>query len=224
MKNKSTSKNKDQEAARQQFIAKKRTEIVLVAVELFSSLGYYLTTIERIAKAGGFSQGLVYRYFKDKEELLFCALSVVLNAYEMEIPPKLIGINHPVDKLCATISAFCTTVDNNRKATVLAYRSTKSLPVEKRAKIKESEENTNRFLISAVERCIEEEFMHKVDVHLMTYQYLTFAHSWALKEWAHEDKYKLDEYITGGLELLVKPFLTEKGLEYWETYFPIPEK
>jgi len=44
-------------------------------------------------------------------------------------------------------------------------------------------------------------------------------HTWALKRWALKDRYTIDQYINGGLKLLVKPFLTPKDLEYWQKYY-----
>jgi len=200
-------------------VDERRAQIVEVAIKLFSDLGFYGTTIEKIAAAGNFSQGFIYRYFEDKDELLFHALSVVLNSYETEIPARLEGIRHPVDQLCAAITAFCTSVDARRQATVLAYRSTKSLAPEKRQPILAAEEKTNQYLRTGLDACIRDGYMIEVDEHLMVYQYLMFAHSWALKRWAFKDRYSLDEYVEGGLKLLVKPFLTAKGLEYWEQYY-----
>jgi len=204
---------------KKQRIDSKREQIVDVAIKQFSDFGFYRTTIERIAKAGNFSQGFIYRYFKGKDELLVNALSVVLEAYESEIPAKLTGINHPIDKLCATVSAFCTSVDARREATVLAYRSTKSVPPEKRAPILAAEERTNRYLRDGIEACIAEGYMVELDTHLMVYQYLMFAHSWALKGWAFKQRYTIEEYIRGGLDLLVKPHLTPKGRAYWQKYY-----
>jgi TetR/AcrR family transcriptional regulator, cholesterol catabolism regulator len=200
-------------------VDERREQIIDVAIRLFSDMGFYRTTIEKIAEAGGFSQGFIYRYFKDKDDLLFHALSVVLDSYETEIPPRLLGIKHPIDRLCATVSAFCAVVDSRGQATVLAYRSTRSLTVEQQKPIMMAEEKTNQYLRDGLDACIRDGYMVPVDEHLMVYQYLLFSHSWALKRWAFKDRYTIDEYVIGGLKLLVKPFLTPQGLDYWMKYY-----
>jgi AcrR family transcriptional regulator len=48
----------------------KRTLIMDVALEHFANNGYFNTTITHIAKHAGISKGLIYNYFKSKEELL----------------------------------------------------------------------------------------------------------------------------------------------------------
>jgi len=44
--------------------------IMQSALELFANEGYYPTSISRIAQRAGISKGLIYNYFKSKEELI----------------------------------------------------------------------------------------------------------------------------------------------------------
>jgi AcrR family transcriptional regulator len=48
----------------------KKTLIMNTALEHFAKDGYYNTTISHIAKHAGISKGLMYNYFRSKEELL----------------------------------------------------------------------------------------------------------------------------------------------------------
>ncbi len=50
--------------------AEKREVIISAAMGLFSEKGYQSTSISMIAAGAGISKGLVYTYFKSKEELL----------------------------------------------------------------------------------------------------------------------------------------------------------
>lgn len=56
-----------------------RQKILGKALELFAKNGYYGTTISKIAKASGVSQGLMYNYFSSKDDLLE---AVVYNGIE----------------------------------------------------------------------------------------------------------------------------------------------
>ena len=49
---------------------KSRNKIINVAMELFANYGYKNTTIKKIAKEANISKGLIYNYFKSKDELL----------------------------------------------------------------------------------------------------------------------------------------------------------
>lgn len=50
--------------------SKKRKSIVDAAFELFANHGYARTSISDIAKGAGVSKGLIYHYFRSKEEIL----------------------------------------------------------------------------------------------------------------------------------------------------------
>ena len=96
-------------------------------------------------------------------------------------------------------------MDTHSEATVLAYRSSKSLSPELRKLLKVDETHTNRHLRKAIDDCIDEGYMIEVSREIMVYQYLMYAHTWALKSWVYSDKMNLDIYIQEGLKILVKP-------------------
>lgn len=192
-------------------VGERREQIVRAAVKLFSEQGYYSTTIQQIAREAGISVGLVYQYFRDKDDVLFLSLKNVLETYEHEIPKTLEGIGHPLTQLQVALGAYCRVVDQLRQATVLTYRSSKSLRADRRRYIKEGETRTNRLLEACLKACVRGGYMRPVNTHLLIYQYVLFAHAWALKAWALRDRYTLEQYIAEGTKLLVEPFLTEKG-------------
>jgi AcrR family transcriptional regulator len=192
-------------------VEERRQQIVQAAVKLFSEQGYYNTTIQSIAREAGISVGLIYQYFRDKDDVLFLTLKLVLETYEKEIPPALEGVEHPVERLTVALDAYCRVVDRLRDATVLTYRSTKSLRADRRIYIKDGETRTNRLLETCVRACIAGGYLGPVNDHLLVYQYVLFAHAWALKGWAFRERYSLDEYVEEGVKLLVEPFLTDKG-------------
>lgn len=192
-------------------VEERREQIVKAATKLFSEQGYYLTTIQDIAREAGISVGLIYQYFKDKDDVLFLTLKLVLETYEKVIPAALEGAEHPLQRLCLAISAYCRVVDRLRDATVLTYRSTKSLRADRRSFIKEGETRTNRLLEGCLRACIATGHVRPINDSLLVYQYVLFSHAWALKQWALRGRYSLEDYVEEGIKLLVEPFLTEKG-------------
>ena len=49
---------------------KSRNHIIVKATEVFAEHGYYKTSVAMIAEGAGISKGLIYNYFKSKDELL----------------------------------------------------------------------------------------------------------------------------------------------------------
>lgn len=192
-------------------VEQRRAQILQAAVRLFSQKGYYITTVQQIARKAGVSTGLIYQYFGDKDDILFLALRLVLETYEREIPRRLEGVTHPLARLCTALGAYCSVVDELRDATVLAYRSTKSLRPDRRHLIKENEIKTNELLRVCLSACIAEGYVRPVNEYLLVYQYVLFCHAWALKHWAMRDRFTLAEYVAQGIALLVEPFLTPTG-------------
>jgi len=192
-------------------VEERRAGILDAAVKLFAEHGYYVTTIQQIAKASGVSIGLIYQYFGDKDDILFLSLKRVLDRYETEIPARLDGVAHPVDRLCTAVWAYCAIVDELRQVAVLTYRSTGSLRADRRALIQQAELRTNRLLERCVLDCIEGGFMRELDEFMLVYQLVMFCHAWALKHWALRERFDLGHYVSGGVALLVEPFLTARG-------------
>lgn len=54
-------------------------QILKTALSLFCSKGYYSTSIEEVAKLAQMSKGLLYHYFKGKEDLLAALVDVRIN-------------------------------------------------------------------------------------------------------------------------------------------------
>jgi len=54
----------------EQIREQKKTLIIETALRLFADEGFHSTSISKIAKLAGISKGLMYNYFKSKEELL----------------------------------------------------------------------------------------------------------------------------------------------------------
>jgi len=193
-------------------VQRRRAQIVAAAVDLFARQGFYRTTIQEIAKKAGVSCGLIYQYVADKEDVLLLVLLSVIESYKQEIPAALAGIDDPLLRFEAAIRAYCRVIDQRSAATLLAYRSTKSLSQPRRELIKAAECETNDMIAKTVQDCIDAGLMRPVRVDLVTYQLVSFAHAWALKHWRLSELCSLEDYIDQGLDLFARALLNEAGL------------
>src|SRR3974390_373094 len=184
-------------------VEKRRRQIVDAATTLFSNFGFFRTTIKDIAKLAGISPGLVYQYVSDKEDVLLLVLLDVVDAYARELPPQIDAHTDPLDRCLAAISAYCRVVDARRAATVLAYRSTKSLSGERRILIQRREQETNQIIADVVTECIRYGYIRPVNVDIFTYHIVMNAHAWALKNWHFKSCLTIDEYIEQSIDILL---------------------
>lgn len=201
-------------------VQRRRAQIVAAAVDLFAHHGFYRTTMQDVAKKAGVSAGLIYQYVTDKEDVLLLVLLSVLDSYKQEIPAALAGLTDPLERFWAALRAYCRVVDQRREATVLAYRSTKSLPDDRRRLIKDSEIETNGMIAACLSDCIKAGLMREVNVELVAYHLVTFAHSWALKHWRLKELCGLDEYMAEGIEFFAQALLTPKGRRHQQKITP----
>ncbi|MDE2228701.1 MAG: TetR/AcrR family transcriptional regulator [Alphaproteobacteria bacterium] len=192
-------------------VQRRRGQIVAAAVELFSEQGFYRTTIQDVARKAGVSIGLIYQYVHDKDDVLLLALLSVLDSYRREIPRALEGVIDPLTRCWVAVDAYCRVVDSRREATVLAYRSTKSLPKERRELVMKAEIETNEFIAECLRDGIRHGLFRPVNVDLTTYHFVLFAHGWALKHWRIREFCSLNHYIEDGLDFLLTALLTPKG-------------
>ena len=199
-------------AAEPRTVAEKRREqIVNAAVRLFSERGYFQTTIEDVASAVPISKGLIYRYFKDKNDLLYFALRYVLEKFEFEEIQQLLEKSGPLYTLIRLLNQHCEMARTHTLEVLLAYKSTKDLFPEQRRYIKVLESKTARVIQQCLEACIHNGLMTRINTDIMAYQFIMYGHSWALKNWAFRDRYSPEEYMAEGEKILIYPFLTEAG-------------
>ena len=92
--------------------AEKKLLIMDSALLLFAENGYERTSIENIAQHAGISQGLVYSYFKNKDDLLYqilaCGMQTIPDNYhpEMTMEDFVTGIEKIFDHITENIDFF----------------------------------------------------------------------------------------------------------------------
>jgi homoserine acetyltransferase len=109
-------------------------------------------------------------------------------------------------------------VDTNRRAAILAYRSTMSLPQRFREFIKQAEVETNALMAARVRACIQAGLFRDIDVELTSSHLVMYAHTWALKHWRLSRLFDVDSYIDKGFDFFVHAMATPKGLAQYKRF------
>jgi len=199
-----------------ELVEKRREQIVRAATKLFSSKGFNNTTIKELAAEAGISQGLVYLYVREKEDVLLLVLQQVVKEYAVEIPRSIAGVKDPLERLIRAIDAYCRVVDRHLAATMLAYQATKSLSLSRRNSIQESEMETNAIIGEIIRDCIGQGILRPVNVDILTYQIVFAAHGWALKGWYFKPRIGSDEYISDTIDIILNGLLTAEGQDLFD--------
>jgi len=182
----------------------RKEQILAAAILLFGRDGYHRTTMQDVAAEADVSVGLIYQYFKDKEDLLFAAIGDIFDVYDREIPLAIAAHRDVLAQFRAAIHAYCRIVDEHRGAALLGYRESRSLP---RAKIKATmrrELRSTSLITDCIRRCIAAKAFRPVNADVLTYQIVVFAHSWALNSW-RLPRLTRERYVEDGLKIILEP-------------------
>lgn len=105
-----------------------KEKIMNAALSLFSTMGYFSTSVSKIASQAGISKGLLYNYFSSKESLLKALVTKAIQLLDTTIPSNLNEIN-PEDRINTVLKRLFDLVENNksfmRMFTSFAYKAQK---------------------------------------------------------------------------------------------------
>jgi AcrR family transcriptional regulator len=191
-----------------ELVDRRRGQIIDAAIKLFGERGYYTVTIKDIAKEAGISTGLIYQYFQNKEDVLLLTLMKRLDRYRNEIFEAIEGQTDPLQRLFAAYAACCRVVDANKEATVLAYRSFRSLDPTRRKHVLDRERDINALLADCVRTCQQAGLVRAIDVDLVCSHLASMAHAWALQSWRFQRGYSVGDYIRESFDLFTNGLLS----------------
>lgn len=91
-----------------------QVEIKNALIKLLEKKEFTAITISEIAKLSGFTEALVYKYYKDKRDLLHNVLSDYLLQFYDEVKSSVKGIKGSLNKLRKLIWSHINVYENNR--------------------------------------------------------------------------------------------------------------
>ncbi|MFC3229329.1 TetR/AcrR family transcriptional regulator [Marinibaculum pumilum] len=186
-------------------IEERRKQILAAAIEIFGRRGFHDATMQQISRAAGISVGLIYQYFRDKEDLLHAVISEILDSYLREIPAARATQTEPLERLHAAVRAYFRVVDEHRAAALIGYRESRVLPRARMTEIMARERETTGLIAESVEECRRAGVLQVADPELLTYQLVVYVHAWPLHAWRLEPQPGGEAYIERGMAQLLRP-------------------
>src|SRR5436305_5060447 len=89
--------------------AERKRQLLAQAKQLFVTLGYQHTTTEKIARAAGVSEPVLYRHFESKKALFLEVLQEVREATVNRWNAETAGLTDPLTKLHAIADSYLDT-------------------------------------------------------------------------------------------------------------------
>lgn len=198
-------------------IAARRQQVCDAAIPLFVEKGFHGTTIEAVAHAANVSAGLIYKYFKDKEDLLYHAFNELLEDYSTEIPRAAALVKGPIEKFRASVHAYARVVDKRKRTVLLGNRASHSLGRDRLKLIMQKEVEINNLISKAVEECIAAGAFRQIDAQMFSYQVVVFVNSWPLEAWRLPRPLSIEQFVDRGLALMLLAVEARPSLAEVET-------
>lgn len=192
-------------------VEKRRQQILHAAIQLFREKGFHRATTREIATAAGFSIGTLYEYVRTKEDVLYLICDSIFNKV-MEVFDSLPSQHVTLEQLKESIAAYFKLVDMMHNEFIIMYQETKSLPIDAKQYVIKKELEMVGFFERILHSCIEMgqlQITHN-DVFAAANQIVIMGQSWAFRNWALQQRFTLEEFITLQTELFMTGLLRNK--------------
>jgi TetR/AcrR family transcriptional regulator, cholesterol catabolism regulator len=171
----------------------KREEVAAAALEVFLKEGFHRATTREIARRAGISQGSIFTYFKDKEEILFHifsrqherAVERILAVLSQQLAEATCADTDPEQVFVDVFATLLRTVDEQRRFILLVYQETKSLTQHARQALIAGEKRLQALLSEAICYGVERGRFAPDQIELKAHNLLALAHIWAIRHWAY---------------------------------------
>ena len=91
-----------------------RRKIIRALSELMTTKDFHSITTAEIAKTAGVTEGLIYKYFAAKKDLLYEVLHLHFSAFNSDIEEKIKGQDTAIEKLATFIQTSIESYSTNR--------------------------------------------------------------------------------------------------------------
>ncbi len=179
-------------------VEKRRRQIVDGAVTLFAEKGFHRTTTREIARAVGFSIGLLYEYVSSKEDVLFLVCEDIHREMEKAVAEGLSRAGGGREAVAGMIREYFAVCGRMEKHILLIYRETLSLSPDHRKKVLEGEVRVTRLFVDALDRLVGSGRLSPMEpgaLTLLAHDITVMGHMWAFRGWSLQREYGMEDYV-----------------------------
>ena len=189
-----------------ELVKKRREQIVLAAISLFSRKGFYKTTLKELAEKAQLSYGNIYDYVGGKEDIIVLIHEYAYGMILDGLAQVVADVKDPVDQLRRMVRFEFTIMDAAADAILILYQYSHILKNEYLYRLLQAErEHIGRFE-SVLTACIDAGVIRSCNVRLNANLIKSMIDAWILKRWdmrghitAAEAENEILEMVLNGL-------------------------
>ena len=181
-----------------ELVAKRREQIVLAGIKLFSRKGFHETNLRELAEEAGLSHGNIYDYVSTKQDIFFLIHEFINNLAIEKINRSTKNIDDPFDRLRRMVRAEFDLMYEWSDAILLFYQETHILnkPLLKDL-LKRERERVYRFE-ETIDECIKKGQLRNFNSRVAANLIKSMAETWVVKRWdlrGYADRMEMEKAI-----------------------------
>lgn len=171
-----TVKNKD-------LVYKRREQIVLAAIKLFSRKGYFKTTLKDLAEETGLSHGSIYDYVGCKDDIIYLIHDFLAGTAMESLDSISKKIKDPIEKLHRMISVEFRTMNQWSNALLLLFRESYVVKKDYLTQMLSKERSHLTKFEEVLQECIDKGVLQNCNIRIASNIIKGMIDSYALKRW-----------------------------------------
>ena len=197
-----TIKNKD-------LVEKRRAQIVLSAIKLFSQKGFHKTTLRELSDEAGLSYGNLYDYIGSKEDIFSLIHDYAANLTMSALCDSIKNVTDPIEKLRRIVRAEFNLMDQMADAILLIYQESHILSKPFLYKLLKKERQHLELIEQAIEESRKSGQLRDCNVRLTANYIKSMIDTWVIKRWdlrGYVNRLEAERFI---LELVLNGLLSD---------------
>lgn len=166
-----------------ELVEKRREQIVLAAITLFSKKGFYKTTLRELAEEAGLSTGNIYDYVGSKEDIFYLIHDFAADLAVEALDRSVRDITDPMEKLRRMVRAEFNLMDQWADAIMLIYQESHILNPPFLHRLLQREREHLRKFEEVIEECIEANLLRECNVRMTANLIKSMVDTWVIKRW-----------------------------------------
>ncbi len=195
-----------------QLVQKRREQIVLAAINLFSQKGFHKTTLRNLAEQTGLSQASIYDYVGSKEDIFFLIHELAASSAMEAMKKSLEQVADPLEKLRRMIRAEFGTMDKLADAIMLIYQEGHILTKPLLKSLLKKERAHLEVIESILDECVKKGILRSFNVRVVANLIKSMVDAWVLKRWDLRGYASAQDVEKTILELLFQGLLEPDSL------------
>ena len=181
-----------------ELVAKRREQIVLAAIKLFSRKGFHQTSLRELAEESGISHGNIYEYVGSKQDIFFLIHQFIDNMAIAESHRITENVDDPLEKLHRMVKAEFKLMYEWSDAVLLLYQETHVLDAPLLKALLKRERARVLLIEEVLKEGMDQGQLRNFNTRVAANLIKSMAETWVVKRWdlrGHIDRMEMEEAI-----------------------------